>query len=152
MTCFLTLKDGSSWWEVPPPSEYVVIDNAIYSQQGSQRDTSGGMHLDLIAIKAQITLHWRAMSPTAFVRLCSVTGQGGVVSCRYFDPQTGTVKGTTSSPARFYRDSGFSYVPVGGWTDSGGEYHPTDVLPDAGDGSVSLSPLAYEVSMTLTEM
>lgn len=152
MTCFLTISaDGSTWWEVPPPSDYVVIDQPVYSGQ-SQRDTGGTMHLGLIAVKAQISLRWNAMSPTAFQTLCSVTGTGDVVYAQYYDPQTGAVKGTSASPAEFYRDTSFSYAPIGGWTDSSGQYQPQGAMPDEGDGSVSLSPLGYTVSMTLTEM
>ncbi len=152
MTCFLTISsDGSTWYEVPPPSAYTVIDQPIYSGQ-SQRDTSGGMHLDLIAVKAQISISWSAISPAAFQSLCSITGTGGVVYVQYYDPQTGSVVGTESSPAEFYRDTSFSYSPIGGWTDSSGEAHPAGVLPDEGDGSVSLAPIGYSCSMTLTEM
>ncbi len=152
MTCFLTISaDGSTWWEVPPPSDYSVIDQPIYSGQ-SQRDTSGSMHLDLIAVKAQVSLQWNAMSPTAFVHLCSITGTGGTVKCRFFDPQRGSVRGTAASPVEMYRDTSFSYAPIGGWTDSSGDYHPQGALPDSGDGSISLAPVGYTVSMTLTEM
>lgn len=153
MTCFLTIRTtgGSTWYEVPPPSEYVVIDQPIYSGQ-SQRDTSGTMHMDLIAVKTQISLRWSAISPAAFQSLCSITGTGGTVDAIFYDPQTGTVRGTTSSPIVMYRDTSFSYSPIGGWTDASGNYHPSDVLPDEGDGTVSLSPKGYTVSMTLTEM
>ena len=74
------------------------------------------------------------------------------MKCRYFDPQTGTVKGTAASPVQFYRDTSFSYAPIGGWTDASGDYHPQGALPDSGDGSVSLAPVGYTVTMTLTEM
>ncbi len=153
MTSFVTIRATGSetWYEIPPPSEYVVIDQPIYSGQ-SQRDTSGAMHMDLIAVKAQISLRWSAISPTAFQRLCSITGTGGTVDVQYYDPQTGSVRGTASSPVTMYRDTSFSYSPIGGWTDSEGIYHPSETLPDEGDGTVSLSPAGYTVSMTLTEM
>jgi len=153
MTCFLTIRTtgGTDWYEVPPPSQYAVIDQPIYSGQ-SQRDINGTMHMDLIAVKAQISLVWSAISPAAFQSLCSITGTGGTVDCLYYDPQTGSVRGTESSPVVMYRDTSFSYAPIGGWTDSGGQYHPSDTLPDAGDGSVSLAPAGYTVTMTLTEM
>ncbi len=153
MTCFMTIRTtgGSTWYEIPPPSEYVVIDQPIYSGQ-SQRDIKGTMHMNLIAVKAQISLSWSAISPTAFQTICSITGTGDTVDVQYYDPQTGSVRGTASSPVTMYRDTSFSYAPLGGWTDSDGTYHPSDVLPDEGDGSVSLSPAGYTVSMTLTEM
>jgi hypothetical protein len=151
MTAFITIRTagGTSWWEVPYPSDYRVVDQPIYSSQ-SQRDAKGTMHLDLIAVKAQVTATWSAMSPAAFKRLCDVTGSGMPVDVRYFDPQANAVRGTAANPVSMYRDTSFAYAPVGGWRTAAGAGDGS-YLPDSG-ADVALRPKAYNCTITLTEM
>ncbi len=150
MTAFITLKTGDgTWWEVPYPSEYTVVDQPIYSSQ-SQRDARGSMHMDLIAVKAQLTASWNALSPVAFKRLCDVTGTGRPVDVAYFDPQRNAVRGSASYPVSMYRDTSFAYSPVGGWRTASGAGDDSR-LPDSG-ADRALKPKAYSCTITLTEM
>ena len=150
MTAFISLRkqEGDRWWEVPYPSDYRVVDQPIYSSQ-SQRDANGDMHLDIIAVKAQVTAAWNAMSPAAFKKLCEITGTGDPVDVRFFDPQTNGVRGS-GTPVSMYRDTSFAYAPVGGWRTSGGGSDDS-YLPDEGV-DVALRPKAYSCTITLTEM
>ena len=151
MTAFITIRTEGrgTWWEVPYPSDYSVVDQPIYSSQ-SQRDAKGAMHMDLIAVKAQVTAAWNAMSPAAFKKLCEITGTGEPVDARYFDPQRNAVRGTASSPVRMYRDTSFAYAPVGGWRTAAGAGDGS-LLPDEGTDR-TLRPKAYSCTITLTEM
>lgn len=101
MADIIAISYGGKYEELPPPSSYSVIDKPIYAQ--NERNVNFKMITELGAVKKQISMTWRTLAPSDFIRICRLTeGDPLMVTC--YDPQTGEYYS-----GEFLRDNTYKY-------------------------------------------